>query len=273
MLKTTNDPRTIAEIHNTITAITFDLWGTLLDDTPVALGDRLVRDLRMEFFQNMVRRAGRELSWQEARAAYRHGAAVFDQYWKRRQAFDAQIGIRAMLEFVGVQLDEADVQELVRYFEEVNDQVTIPAIEGVPAAVAAFAEKYRLGVISDTGWTPGRILRRHLQRNGLLQHFAVTVFSDEAGATKPHPRLFEAAATALKARPHTILHIGDLLFTDVRGAKAAGYFAAWIHRPDYLDNHTHDDQPDLIVSGVAELAEIILGEDKATESNHPLSGV
>ena len=255
---TKNDADTIAKIRETITAITFDLWGTLLDDRPVAVGERLVRDMRMAFFQKMVRRTGRELDRTQLVAAYRHAAGVFDHYWKRQQAFDARIGIQAMLDFVSVEFDEQSVAELVRYFEEVNDQVTIPAITGVPEAVAALAARYRLGVISDTGWTPGRILRNHLQRNGLLQHFAVTVFSDEAGACKPHPRLFETALSALETRPQTTLHIGDLLFTDVRGAKAAGCYAAWIHRPDFLDNHTHNDQPDLIVSGVAELAEILL---------------
>jgi putative hydrolase of the HAD superfamily len=64
-----------------------------------------------------------------------------------------------------------------------------------------------------------------LRRESLLEAFDSLVFSDEAGRSKPHRTVFERTALMLEADPREIVHIGDLEYTDVVGAKAAGYRA------------------------------------------------
>jgi putative hydrolase of the HAD superfamily len=62
--------------------------------------------------------------------------------------------------------------------------------------VQSAAKRFPLGVISDTGITPGRVLRQILERNGLMDFFSVTVFSDETGVAKPQALMFQEAARA-----------------------------------------------------------------------------
>jgi putative hydrolase of the HAD superfamily len=50
------------------------------------------------------------------------------------------------------------------------------------------------------------------------------------GAAKPDPRLFHAAARILVARPSHMVHVGDDLDVDVRGALAAGCRAVLLAR-------------------------------------------
>jgi putative hydrolase of the HAD superfamily len=52
--------------------------------------------------------------------------------------------------------------------------------------------------------------------------FDSLIFSDEAGCSKPHREVFRRTAACLGADPHEIVHIGDLEFTDIIGAKQAG---------------------------------------------------
>jgi FMN phosphatase YigB (HAD superfamily) len=47
-------------------------------------------------------------------------------------------------------------------------------------------------------------------------------FSDEVGYSKPHPNSFLRTLETLQANPASAVHVGDLLRTDILGAKAVG---------------------------------------------------
>jgi putative hydrolase of the HAD superfamily len=92
----------------------------------------------------------------------------------------------------------------------------------VAEVLPRLARRYCLGLISDVGLTPGRILREILRRDGLLPHFQALTFSDETGTTKPEPGQFLRTLDALDTRPGEAAHVGDLPETDIAGARAAG---------------------------------------------------
>jgi putative hydrolase of the HAD superfamily len=94
-----------------------------------------------------------------------------------------------------------------------------------PAArqtLADLSTRYKLAVISDTGLTPGRVLRQLLQEDEISHYFTHLTFSDELGRSKPHPDTFLSTLAALGATPGQAVHVGDLLRTDVAGAQAVG---------------------------------------------------
>jgi putative hydrolase of the HAD superfamily len=93
-------------------------------------------------------------------------------------------------------------------------------------AVSAAAERFAVGVISDAGLSPGSSLRALLDRHGFLSYFKALAFSDEVGVSKPQPAMFHTAADGLGVHPSEMLHIGDLEWTDVIGAKGVGARAA-----------------------------------------------
>ncbi len=66
------------------------------------------------------------------------------------------------------------------------------------------------------------MLRKVLERDGLLPAFQFLAFSDEIGVTKPVPEIFLRTLAALDARPEEAAHIGDLPETDLAGARAVG---------------------------------------------------
>ena len=55
--------------------------------------------------------------------------------------------------------------------------------------------------------------------DGLIDHL---VTSEEAGADKPSPKIFELAISKLRISPNKILMLGDDLEKDVKGAEACG---------------------------------------------------
>lgn len=99
-------------------------------------------------------------------------------------------------------------------------------IPGAIDAVRAAAALVPVGLISDTGLTPGVQMRTLLEREGFSPHFTSLTFSDEVGVAKPQAAVFHHAAHGLGVKVHELLHIGDLEPTDVAGAINVGAFPA-----------------------------------------------
>lgn len=97
----------------------------------------------------------------------------------------------------------------------------------------------RLAVTSNTGFVPGREMRKMLVRLGVrVDHH---VFSDEVGFAKPSRRIFAALPLP------DVLHVGDNERADVAGASGAGFEALW-----YRPGHATDDG---VVGCLADLPE------------------
>ncbi len=99
-----------------------------------------------------------------------------------------------------------------------------------PAVLNGLRERgIKVGVLSNTIWS-----REHHEeifaRDGVLDLFDGTVYSSEIEWTKPHREAFLAAMTAVGADdPSRCVFVGDRLFDDVYGARAAGMRA--VHVP------------------------------------------
>ena len=65
----------------------------------------------------------------------------------------------------------------------------------------------------------------------IADYFEAVVVSSEVGASKPHPRIFNAAIKMAAVPVHECLHVGDEEGADVQGAEAVGIPAIRIDRP------------------------------------------
>jgi putative hydrolase of the HAD superfamily len=117
-------------------------------------------------------------------------------------------------------LPGADLDELVRLHEDMELAVRPDLAPNVAEALRRLEGRYRMGVISDTIFSPGRALRRLLADYDILKFFSAFVFSDEIGCAKPDPAVFDAAAKALGVRTCEIVHIGDRESKDIAGPHA-----------------------------------------------------
>lgn len=87
---------------------------------------------------------------------------------------------------------------------------------------------HRLGVITN-GFT--RMQRPRLERSGLADYFDAVVISDEAGLTKPDPRIFRLALGAMGIdSPSSAFFIGDNPSDDIGGAARFGMRTIWFRR-------------------------------------------
>lgn len=133
--------------------------------------------------------------------------------------------VSTILNHLDVAVSAPVLATIVARFEEGILEHPPVLIAGAREALSSLAQRYRLGIISDVGFSPGRVLKQVLADNDLLDAFDSLVFSDEAGRAKPHIEVFERTARSLSAEHGAMVHVGDLERTDIIGAKQAGYRA------------------------------------------------
>ncbi|MBX7256544.1 MAG: HAD family hydrolase [Candidatus Hydrogenedentes bacterium] len=202
-----------------IRAITFDFWRTLFHEAKDPEQRRLIR------IRAVCEATG--ASPESARAALQTSEREFMQHHiELQRTLGPEDAVRIVMREVGVKLSPEVQQHLAEVFATAILHFPPIPIDGALDAVAAAAKRGPVGVISDSGLSPGSSLRTLLERNGFLPFFDSVVFSDEVGVSKPHARMFDTCAQGLGVAPSELLHIGDLETTDVVGAKAVGARAA-----------------------------------------------
>ncbi|TFU17229.1 HAD family hydrolase [Thermus tengchongensis] len=200
-------------------AITFDFWGTLFTEGEAFL--ERVMPARYEILLDALSEAGHPAEENEVREAYRQAALAFEEAWKAGEHMSVYDRVARIFALLGAPHDPGLIALTARRLEESSLLADLKPLPGV-GMLKELAKKYPLGLVSDTGMTPGRLLREHLRRQG-LDVFQAYSFSDETGFVKPKPEAFRAALEALGVAPEEALHVGDLPQTDIRGAFATGY--------------------------------------------------
>jgi len=210
-----------------IRAVTFDLWDCVfVDDSDEPKRQAAGRPPKPVERRELVHRFLTSHSPIERSAvdlAYDVADAAFKKVWHDQfVTWTVAERLGVILSGLKRELPEDRFRELVRLHEEMELEFRPDPVPGVHEAVAELARRYRIGVISDAIFSPGRALRELLRGEELLDYFEVLVFSDEVGCSKPAPAIFRAAAEALGVDPAEMVHIGDRPHNDIDGAHAAG---------------------------------------------------
>lgn len=214
-----------------IRAVTLDLWMTLILDTPERW-ERRAR-LRRERLSALLGAWGVRASPEEVGQAISSAYRVVEslQLRGRDMPFTEQVSLFLDLLSPGLAHrlppDALDAVA-VAYGYTTLESPPAPA-PGVPGVLAELRRRgYRLGLISNTGTTPGSVLRALLRDYGVLPCLEVTAFSNEVGLAKPSPSLFRLALEQLGVSPGEAVHIGDQPWADVAGALGVGMRAVQV---------------------------------------------
>jgi len=213
-----------------IRLITFDFWDTLVTDS--ALNLRAQRSLRVAAIRRALEAAGMAATDGLAEDVHeRSGARLAEQYWSRNRDPRTEEQLRIVLDTAG---PGTAARLAPAAFAEALEAYISPVLAHPPELSPGAAHAVRelaargvaLGIVSNTGRTPGLILRRVLERHGLLPYFAAISYSDEVGVRKPDAQIFHATLAQAGVPAEEAVHIGDNPDADVAGARAIGMRAA-----------------------------------------------
>ena len=206
-------------------AVTFDLWQTLLLDTPEGL--RQARAERVRGIHAVLAREGIAAEVATVNQAYDAVGVRLEEVWAARRDVGSRGQVRLLLECLGLDgLVPADGEVM----NALDQAYCLPILSALPVPNPGAVEVLRalsshglaLGLVCNTGRTPGKMLRLVLDRLGLARYLKTLSFSDEVGLRKPHPEIFQRTLTGLGVMSTEAAHVGDDVTTDIAGARALG---------------------------------------------------
>lgn len=214
-------------------AITFDLWETLIADSKTL--DKKRAFYRVERTHHILGRAGFDVSRKELELAHQAVWESCRKKWERARdiSFDDQVKLFLNLAGPGLvkALQSAVIREIGEHYAKAVLLYPPRMIKGADRVLRELKnEGYKIGLICNTGRTPGFVLRKLLTRYRLLKYFNVALFSDETIVRKPDSKIFRQALKTLNCHPSRALHVGDDLKNDVQGALKAGMKVVWIEQ-------------------------------------------
>ena len=215
-------------------AVAFDLWETLITDTPA--NSRAQERLRTSRMEEILRDRGYGAVAERIEHAYRAlWHRCHDLYWSVDRDVPCRRQIEHFLEELELDprtFDEATLAELEHAYAHAALEVLPDAVEGAAETLAVLkARGLGVGLISNTGRTPGSVLRSILDALGLAGSIDVMVFSNEHGECKPRPSIFEELRRGLGVRYDEMVFVGDNLYVDVHGAQRCGMRAVHFDPP------------------------------------------
>ncbi len=232
-------------------AVTFDFWDTIVHTTDYA-------GARINFLTKILNEEGFSKERKLIRAAYLFSQKAFYDIWKNDQRYiSAAERVELILNDLNITISYKLKCIIIKEFEEIILRVLPPLLPDAEMVLGLLRNRYRIGLICDSGMSPGKILKKVLQRHDVLKYIFVTIFSDEIGYTKPNPRIFKAALKKLKVQPNEVIHVGDLLATDIVGAKAVGMKAIWFNWKNDKKNDNVNIMPDYEINRLSQLLQII----------------
>lgn len=137
-------------------------------------------------------------------------------------------------------------QRLYEVYTEARFAATRP-FPGVADLLNDLKGRYLLGLVSNGNTYPERV--------GFGGIFSFVLLAVECGIAKPDRRIFELALDKCGCDASQVVHVGDSLPSDIRGANGIGIRSVWLNR-DSANNDTGI-KPDHEISDLRELLDIL----------------
>jgi putative hydrolase of the HAD superfamily len=209
------------QVNNTIKAVGFDLFNTLITVDPSARQEsmrRLTEGLKavgLQVDRDAFTRAHREAVIRYLEATRVDGRETHNRFW-----------ISAALNTLGYEVlpDDPRIAPVVdAYFSAYIEASRL--IPGTREMLGLLKRRYRLGLLSNFTHTPAAtaVMLRH----ALSPYFDVVLISGEVGYRKPHPLVFQLLVDRLGVARQEIAFVGDDADADIEGAQTAGLRAIW----------------------------------------------
>ncbi|MHA1106985.1 MAG: HAD family hydrolase [Promethearchaeota archaeon] len=234
-----------------IKAITFDLWNTLFENISYS-------DTRLNIISDIIRKRDNNLSFDKIKEFYESNFFFIfpkEKLNKFHHLYNENRLVN-LLNDLNVKMSNNEIKDIVGKLEDIMLSNPPPLKPNVKKTLESLKRNsYKIGLISDTGITPGRILKQTLEHHEILHFFDTLIFSDELGVYKPHSLLFQTALKNLAVSAEMSIHVGDLIDTDIVGAKNYNMRAIWVNNEP--KNKFLKIKPDYIIKDLYEVVDII----------------
>jgi putative hydrolase of the HAD superfamily len=240
-----------------IKAITIDFWNTIYDSS----NGKERNDYRQRVLIDNIDKHGLNIMAEKYHEAMQATWKFFEDHWtNNHRTPEAKESVNFIWNYLDLPEDKEALDNVTLAFEDSVLKYPPKLIPQAKERIEQLSEEFPLGIISDTGFSPGTILKELLEKDDMLKYFTSFSFSNETGHSKPNPKAFSAALIPLKCNAKEGLHIGDIEDTDVRGAYELGMRSIRFTGSETIftsRRNTEDTKADFMTDNWDEIYEII----------------
>jgi putative hydrolase of the HAD superfamily len=238
----------LAENANSIKAVTFDLWETLLFEKDGSSDRRNAK--RCKNLAETLHKFGLKVSTNDMDLATEKMISTLLPLWEINKDVTTLEQLQLIVKSPSkgkIQLKNEWVEELTSAYVSAVYEIR-PYINPDAKTVLKWLQNrgIKIGLICNTGITPGTALRQLLSEEDVAQYFDVMIFSNEVGIRKPDPEIFHLTTQKLQVKPFQTVHVGDNLKADVWGAKNAGFKTVYFDSEEGKDRTAESDPTSLV---------------------------
>lgn len=234
-----------------IRAVLFDWGGTIVRDDSVVVGApaAAVAGYARKRLEYQLSDADFERAFHAVLPDYRPGETETAPHLSRL--------LGAAFTWLGLAVGASDVEACARLFfqESTHGMSVYDDARGLLASLRF--RGYRTAVVTNAIF-PSNLFAPKVNELGLAGYIDAFVSSADVGVAKPNPGPFLRALAELKVEPQDALFVGDMVATDIAGARAAGMRAVLLERTD----RARDRSGFLVIERLTALNDI-LGEGPA----------
>jgi len=234
-------------------AILFDLGDTLFDFEP--MDTRAAFELSGRRTHDYLAGKGFRLPSFRRYFWMQYNALRLAYLWSKivRREFNSFDLMCRLCRRMNLQMDDAALRELCwQWYLPMIDLCSV-APEVIPTLTKFRDRGLKLALVSNT-FFPGFVLDRHLAHHGLLEFFPTRIYSSEVGYRKPDARIYRIALGAVGVAPGEAVFVGDIVKTDIVGARGVGMCT--ILRQPFANSRTHR-VADHVVRRISEVHQIL----------------
>ena len=234
-----------------VEAVTFDVGSTLLADLKGEERRQESRALKHWLKDHGLRE----------REDRRRVLAVAARSWSVGDLEDATVAEKVadvIVASVPVHVVESERRKLVALVTDIYTDGPYEAADGIHRVLRRLKSRgIALGIVSNRGARPGRLMTLQLEAHGLMEFFdrRAVIWSDEVDASKPDPRIYLACLRALGVPPNRAAHVGDVKAKDVAGARDLGIKT--IRYTGIRDDFSGGPEADVVISSFEQLEDAL----------------
>lgn len=215
----------------TLRAVLFDLWGTLILDTPERSRPR--QGWRAGAVHGALAAHGfyvdLDLVLQTLIKASSELGTLQDRGIDFKAGGRAQLFADLFAQTTGLTVPESSLPEVEHAIGQMPPEYSpVPEPHAMEALATIKARGFTTGLISNAGLTTAPHLRRILADYEFTPYLDYLVFSDELGVAKPAPSIFQEALDGLCLAADACAYVGDSPHNDIAGAATVGMFTVQI---------------------------------------------
>lgn len=202
-----------------IKLITIDFWNTLFDSENGFARNQF----RLNSLKSEIEHLGYQITEEKFNPAIEASWGYFHNIWRNEHRTPSTVStVEFLFDFLKLPKKPEIIENVAEAFGDCIIYHPPNLLPGVKEALEKLSINYPLGIVSDTGFSPGKTLRKVLYDAGIYDYFSEFSFSDETGFSKPSKESFLAIIDKFDIEPQESLHIGDIEETDIVGAKNLG---------------------------------------------------